>query len=599
MAPVDLASQVLLNECKITVEPNGKKKTIQTYKIQINNKESNWLAEIGIRHDPKQKFTFKYAAIYDKSGKEVRKLKKKEITTRSLRSSMAFFQDDMISEFTLYHPTFPYIIEYSYEIVEAEYVVLKHWYPSKYSSIPTVLGKLEIQTPVDFSVNIDQNGAFEFNETIIEKQKKYSWSIVNIDKITDQIYAPNIYEMLPFVKVVSENFTFGVEGSNKSWADFGEWIHKLNEGTDDLPQSEKDKLKTMVAGLKDKREVIKKVYHYLQDHTTYVLVMVEEGGLQSYPASYVCENKYGDCKALTTYMKSMLKSLDIESNYTVIYAGDDVRRVNENIPSSQFNHVILTVPIESDTIWIENTSNSLPFNYIGTFTQNRKGLAVDAKGSKILASPALLTDQVLNERQFSFKQSNNETWSTSAHLNLRGDNFEDIRYYKTNNKESKLDAKIIDVIDLDKFDLDDWEFEDYHRDSTHVKIKLNGNLKNPIRKVANMEVINPLRIKLPEFEKPDERLQDVRINCPINKLDKLSFNLEESIDKNVQIPDNFSLSSSYGEYKVEYKKVDYQIEVTEHFKLFAGDIDLNSYSDFYQFMNDINKIKKQSAIIIE
>ena len=493
----------------------------------------------------------------------------------------------------------PYIIEYSYEIVEAEYVVLKHWYPSKYSSIPTVLGKLEIQTPVDFSVNIDQNGAFEFNETIIEKQKKYSWSIVNIDKITDQIYAPNIYEMLPFVKVVSENFTFGVEGSNKSWADFGEWIHKLNEGTDDLPQSEKDKLKTMVAGLKDKREVIKKVYHYLQDHTTYVLVMVEEGGLQSYPASYVCENKYGDCKALTTYMKSMLKSLDIESNYTVIYAGDDVRRVNENIPSSQFNHVILTVPIESDTIWIENTSNSLPFNYIGTFTQNRKGLAVDAKGSKILASPALLPDQVLNERQFSFKQSNNETWSTSAHLNLRGDNFEDIRYYKTNNKESKLDAKIIDVIDLDKFDLDDWEFEDYHRDSTHVKIKLNGNLKNPIRKVANMEVINPLRIKLPEFEKPDERLQDVRINCPINKLDKLSFNLEESIDKNVQIPDNFSLSSSYGEYKVEYKKVDYQIEVTEHFKLFAGDIDLNSYSDFYQFMNDINKIKKQSAIIIE
>ena len=64
----------------------------------------------------------------------------------------------------------------------------------------------------------------------------------------------------------------------------------------------------------------KKIYQYVQDNTRYISVQVGIGGMQPITAKEVDLVKYGDCKGLTNYTKSLLDIVGVKSNYTRLYA---------------------------------------------------------------------------------------------------------------------------------------------------------------------------------------------------------------------------------------------------------------------------------------
>lgn len=106
---------------------------------------------------------------------------------------------------------------------------------------------------------------------------------------------------------------------------------------------------------------------------------------------------YGDCKALTNYTMSLLKIAGIRSFYTKVRAGSDEYDINRDFVSNQTNHIILCVPMEPDTIWLECTSQTSPFGYLGDFTSDRNVFIVTPEGGKISRSvtyPAETNKQV-------------------------------------------------------------------------------------------------------------------------------------------------------------------------------------------------------------
>jgi hypothetical protein len=111
---------------------------------------------------------------------------------------------------------------------------------------------------------------------------------------------------------------------------------------------------------------------------------------------------YGDCKALTNFMKSLLDYAGIESYYTTVQSGRQPGEILREIPSQQFNHAVLTVPLGNDTLWLENTSNSNPFGYAGTSIRNRTALLVDHGRSRLIRIPALREDEVRESRRIEY-----------------------------------------------------------------------------------------------------------------------------------------------------------------------------------------------------
>lgn len=591
--------QVINYETKVTIDGDAKKTTIRTVLIQINNKDENWLSHIELGHSPYQKFSINYAYILNKEGNNIRKLKKKELITRNNLSYQAFYQDDLITEFDLYWNQYPYRIKYSYTIKEEEYLYVAWWTPLIFKNTPTIKSSLEINLPSDFRVKIHNSDNVVFKETEVDDRKILSWLSNKVSKPQDEIYSPATWKLIPIVKLVPAEFKYRVPGKTDSWSSFGLWFDELNDGTDQLTQKEKWAIEKLVDGIDDKNEIIKTIYHHLQDYTTYVNVAIDVSGLKSYPASYVHENKYGDCKALTTYMKAMLKAARIESFYSIIKAGENKAEIDLDFPSQQFNHVVLMIPSEKDTIWLENTSNSLPFNYLGTFTQNRYALAINGENSQLVKTPDLSPNDVLLERNFHFQAINNNDVQVNLNLSLRGNEFEDFRYFISENDEKSQNEKISKNNGIRDFKINNWNLVSFHRDSTFLYLNVDGMSSSVLRQIGAFYVINPLRIELPDFERPNERELRVIINIPINKSDKSIYDLQNFRQKEIQVPEGIRIESKYGIYYAHYLKKGNELIVDEKFTLYANKVSTDNYESLYGFMDSINTYKKKTAILIK
>ena len=183
----------------------------------------------------------------------------------------------------------------------------------------------------------------------------------------------------------------GHAGNAGSWQGLGQWSYALNAGRDQLPPATVARVKELVKDLPDARARARRVYELLQGSTRYISVQLGLGGWQTFPASAVAGSGYGDCKALSTYTMALLAAADVPAYVALIGAGSDHADLRADFPSSQFNHAILCAPLVTagrpDTLWLECTSQTEAFGYMGSFTGNRHALLVTPEGGKLVATP--------------------------------------------------------------------------------------------------------------------------------------------------------------------------------------------------------------------
>lgn len=323
---------------------------------------------------------------YDAEGNVIAKLKSNEIKDIGVSSFGTDISDARIkiASFDNQQSVYPYTVEYSFEVLTENMMFYPIFYPGDEEFTSVEKATLMVVTPDNFSIRYKElNGISPAIKKQENGKKYYSWHVDNITAFEEEPYSPDFDK--PFVITAPTEFEVeGYHGNITSWSDVGKFYFELNKGRDVLPESAKAKVKDIVQNEKDVKVRVEKLYEYLQAGTHYMNISLGIGGWQTMKAEEVAKRGYGDCKALSNYMKALLNEAGIPAYQALVYAGVRESYNYPDFPCMHFNHVITCVPLEKDTIFLECTSQTNPYGYQGSFTGNRKALLILPGDGKLI-----------------------------------------------------------------------------------------------------------------------------------------------------------------------------------------------------------------------
>ncbi|WP_247237425.1 DUF3857 domain-containing protein [Telluribacter sp. SYSU D00476] len=371
--------------------------------VTVLDEKGEVYATLAIPYSKFIRITDMEAQLYDASGQRVKRLKRSDIESFGTNSGSNTIDDSYIKAAVLKHTHYPYTVAYSYEYTTRNMMFYPTWkaYPYTLEGTSVVRSSFVVSMPAGLALRYrEQHMPQPAVQSDKDGRKLYRWEVANLRPFETEPYAPNVELSLPIVYTGPTDFEVEqYKGKLTSWKDVGTFYRELNRDRQALPPALVTAIQEQTKALASPVQKAQKIYEYLQANTRYVSIQLGIGGWQSMRAEEVAAKGYGDCKGLTTYMGAMLQAAGIRSYPALVRAGEDEDEIRADFPSFQFNHVILCVPAARDTLWIECTSQTNPFGYLGSFTSDRQVLLITEEGGKLVRTPTYQPTDNLQQRQ--------------------------------------------------------------------------------------------------------------------------------------------------------------------------------------------------------
>ncbi len=573
---------------------NNKLTQLDTVVLKVNARQGEQYTDVKIPFNANKKISELKVWLEDAEGKLLRVISKDEIAEQSLVAGSVLYRDDLLKTFKVKHNTYPYRVCYTYKYTILQFIDWASWSPCVFPNMPTLDARLDIRFPkgIPFQKYTRKVQCLQIDST--HDTYRYIYHGNYEPFAAQELFAESITNQVPIVFMAPIQFKYGVEGSQASWKTLGEWIFQLNKGTNDLPASERQITLQLIKGVTDSVEIVKRLYHYMQDHTRYINVFVGIGGIKSYPASYVTQNRYGDCKALTYYLKALLENVGISSNVVVLYGDAQPNHLEEDFVHSQFTLMLLAVPLSKDTLWLENTSNTHPFAYVGVYIQNRKALWVDHDNSHIVQMPTLREKDLAVHREVDVIINEKAETGLILDFVLGGIGL------GLNGRSSKdaVNRYISTALGVDQLELLNWNIPSVSRDTAktllHAQLKAQGFVK----KLQDDMYFNAFAIANLAFETPSLRSTAMYLPFPLYMEDSVTYHLPETHSPKA-LPESVNISSKYGSYSFSCKQDSNKVIVSKKLLLYGQFRSLDTYKDFYTFYQGIKDAERKILFVLK
>lgn len=503
-----------------------------TYEV-INKVEQNItvLSSEGLSHAYTSIFYDKFNTISNfeleivdpGTGKTIDKAKIRDMSDASINSSSNIFDDNRHKYYEVRSGKFPIQVIIKIETRASTNFHLSDWVPVKRYNQKLNKAVLTVVYPPELGLRykeVNLQGTRE--EKMLDGKIQIIWAEKDLPVQTPDLKKEDDHRLL----LAPVTFSMGeYVGKMEDWSGLAAWQYQLNSGRNVLPGDFVAEIKKMIVDAENDYEKIEILYEYLQKNYRYVSIQLGIGGWQTMAAADVVKYAYGDCKGLTNLMKSMLEAVGIASNYTLVQAGKNAEKIEKDLPSNQFNHVILQVPLQDgkSPVWLECTSNSLPTGFLGEFTRDRYVLVTNEHGGYLTKTPAYNTAEwnlvhTKNEIKIDLKGDA----SISTKITVQGNFAEDLQsvkhYLDTRqqrdffNRNSPVSGLIIQEYDL----------QISHKDSLlKADVAYDGFIQKFVQNTAKRMILKPFLGKVTD---------DMLGNNSLNQIDEYLIELPEVME---------------------------------------------------------------------
>lgn len=587
-------SQEITFEVSAPDEAIFKEKCVVTL---LNNKSSH--NELRLFYDSFNKIGRIRGSLYDAAGNFIRNAEKKEIEDRSAINGFSIYEDNRVRILDVNHDRYPYTVMFEYEIKYRDLLGYDDWDIQQFNTAVET-ASLAVTLPSDIKLHHKSlNIELEPVVTTDKGKTRFEWKVENLPAVKQEPYAPSAYEILPQLLLSPSVFKAdGYTGSMASWKDFGQFQYELARGRDELSPALKAKVHELTAEAKNDAEKIAVLYRYLQENTRYVSIQLGIGGWQPFDAQYVEKNKYGDCKALSNFMKALLKEAGISSCPAIVYAGDSFYDISEDFATSAFNHVILYIP--SEEAWLECTSDDFPPNYLGNFTAGRKVLLVTEQGGKIASTPALSSaaNTADNYTEIVVTQEGKAAIAMRSHLS--GALHEWYRYMANNLPPEELNKKIQEQNPLPQ--------------SYFTQIQVQPLKETPVVRIEYaMEVpqfgskagkrlflpLNPVNAFRDVPPANDKRIYPVEVRNGYVEQDTIVLHLPEGYSIESIPAENTTLTTAFGAYSSQIIRQEKTIRLIRRLEMNPIRLPAERYSEWRNFCRDVAKADAMKVVLVQ
>ncbi|WP_026704445.1 DUF3857 domain-containing protein [Flavobacterium soli] len=542
------------------------------------------------------------ATILNESGKEIKKIKRKDFKENSI-SEGSIITDNRVLYLDYTAIQYPFTLIFESEVETSNTAFIKTWYPIQDHNISVEKSIITINCIPELGFKFKENNFAEY--PTIKKEisgNVVSFAASNLKALKNEDYSPSLSTYAPNVMMGLDYFHLeGVDGNAKSWQEMGKWFSdEILSGTRELSEESKTKIKHLVSDEKDPIKKAKIVYNFVQEKTRYISIQEGIGGWKPMNAKDVDRLGYGDCKALTNYTKALLETVGVPSHYVRLYGDRNKKSVVEDFVSMQSNHVILAIPNQENYIWLECTNQITPFGFQGKFTDDRLALMLKPEGGEIVKTHEYTTNEntQISKGNYSIDEKGHLTGSVS--IKSKGTQY-DNKFMNENkssddlNKFYKSYFSHINNLKLKKInfsnDKEAIEFSEEvaldaseYANITGQRLMFAVNAYNPISGIPSR-----YRTRNNPFE----------ISRGFSDYDEIVIDFPEGFAIEAK-PENFEVKDVFGHYKTEYVVVnERQLLYKRTYTANPGYYDKKDYESFRKFREQIAKSDNAKIVLVK
>ncbi|MBO9621342.1 MAG: DUF3857 domain-containing protein [Sphingomonas sp.] len=205
----------------------------------------------------------------------------------------------------------------------------------------------------------------------------------------------------------------------------------------------------IAAATSDPRQRAAMAIQSVQDKIRYLFKGMDNGSYVPQAPAETWTVRYGDCKAKTLLLLSMLRALGIEAEATLVNSElGDLTPKRLPIPGA-FDHVIVRATVGGETLWLDGTGGGTRLEDLGDVPPFRWALPLREAGAGLIEMPMRANARPVTDAAIDLDGRAGVLFPMpySARITLRGASAEMLRVVAAQSGKDELDKRIDNILE--------------------------------------------------------------------------------------------------------------------------------------------------------